>query len=242
MCFRGNHTILLLAIAIVLPIYLYVLVPYAVCAGDAHYVPSSILFDWKVWEDKNTWWKAAERSATDLHLAFLHPNPREVFRTNILELLAKILLPVVTILLAPTPLCEMIGVMLIGLVMWVTWQQEKPATFAMQTITRDQPLRQVNAMIHPAYVEKKMTILVQDRQRLRIWGPQIRALAPGYPHVSNVSPKKKPFDLLFQPGLKALHLPHNGMWSVHSLLGRSGVQPAGVLLLGERFLVFHPES
>lgn len=138
MCFRGNHTILLLAIAIVLPIYLYVLVPYAVCAGDAHYVPSSILFDWKVWEDKNTWWKAAERSATDLHLAFLHPNPREVFRTNILELLAKILLPVVTILLAPTPLCEMIGVMLIGLVMWV------------------------NAMIHPAYVEKKMTILVQD--------------------------------------------------------------------------------
>ena len=42
----------------------------------------------------------------------------------------------------------------------------------MQTITRDQPLRQVNAMIHPAYVEKKMTILVQDRQRLRIWGPR----------------------------------------------------------------------
>ena len=134
MCFRGNHTILLMAIGIVLPIYLYVLVPYAVCAGDAHYVPSSILFDWKVWEDKNTWWKAAERSATDLHLAFLHPNPREVFRTNILELLAKILLPVVTILLAPTPLCEMIGVTLIGFVMWVTWQQ--PATTSNHHATR----------------------------------------------------------------------------------------------------------
>jgi len=138
LCFQGHHTMLVLAICLVLPAYLYILVPYAVCAGDAHYVPSNILFDWKVWEDKNTWWKAAERSATDLHLAFLHPNPREVFRTNILELMAKILLPVVTILLAPNPLVEMIFVFLIGLVMWV------------------------NSMVHPPYVEKKMTILVQD--------------------------------------------------------------------------------
>ena len=175
MCFRGNHTILLMAIAIVLPIYLYVLVPYAVCAGDAHYVPSSILFDWKVWEDKNTWWKAAERSATDLHLAFLHPNPREVFRTNILELLAKILLPVVTILLAPTPLCEMVGVMLIGLVMWVT-RQQAATSMPCHDQGCNQPLGQVNAMVHPAYVEKKMTILVQDGQR-----PDLRG-APGYPH------------------------------------------------------------
>jgi len=95
-------------------------------------------------------------------------------------------------------------------------------------------------MIHPAYVEKKMTILVQDRQRLRIWGPRCYGVwlqgIPMYP----MYPLKKPFDLLFQPGLKALHLPHNGMWSVHSLLGRSGVQPAGVLLLGERFLVSIP--
>lgn len=119
LCFQGHHTMLVLAIFAVLPAYLYILVPYAVCAGDAHYVPSNILFDWKVWEDKNTWWKAAERSATDLHLAFLHPNPREVFRTNILELMAKILLPVVTILLAPNPLVEMIFVFLIGFVMWV---------------------------------------------------------------------------------------------------------------------------
>lgn len=138
MCFQGNHTLLLVVIAIILPIYFYVLVPYAVCAGDAHYVPKSILFDYKIWEDENTWWKAAERSATDLHLAFLHPNPKEVFRTNILELVAKILLPVVTILLAPTPLVEMIGVLLIGVMMWG------------------------NSMIHPPYVERKMTILVQD--------------------------------------------------------------------------------
>eukprot|EP00439_Symbiodinium_sp_Y106_P086498 s234_g33.t1 len=119
MCFKGNHTILLCAIGLILPFFCdsrfsvlvseYTLVPYAVCAGDAHYVPSSILFDWRVWEKDNTWWKAAERSATDLHLAFLHPNPREVFRTNLLELIAKILLPVVTILLAPSPLIEMIS-------------------------------------------------------------------------------------------------------------------------------------
>lgn len=138
MCFKGNHTILLCAIGIILPFFCYTLVPYAVCAGDAHYVPSSILFDWRVWEKDNTWWKAAERSATDLHLAFLHPNPREVFRTNLLELLAKILLPVVTILLAPTPLVEMISVTVIGAVMWL------------------------NSMLHPPYVERKMTVLVQD--------------------------------------------------------------------------------
>lgn len=132
----------MVAIALILPVYFYVLVPYAVCAGDAHYVPKSILFDWRIWEDENTWWKAAERSATDLHLAFLHPNPKEVFRTNILELLAKIMLPVVTILLAPTPLIEMIGVTLIGAVMWA------------------------NSMIHPPYVERKMTVLVQDLKLL----------------------------------------------------------------------------
>lgn len=34
----------------------------------------------RIWEDENTWWKAAERSATDLHLAFLHPNPKEAGR------------------------------------------------------------------------------------------------------------------------------------------------------------------
>mmetsp|Transcript_49926 Transcript_49926/g.116558 ORF Transcript_49926/g.116558 Transcript_49926/m.116558 type:complete len:976 (+) Transcript_49926:55-2982(+) len=138
LCFQGHHTLLLVAIAVILPFYFYTLVPYAVCAGDAHYVPSTILFDYKVWEKDNTWWKAAERSATDLHLAFLHPNPREVFRTNLLELIAKILLPVVTILAAPTPLLEMSFVSAIGFVMWI------------------------NAMLHPPYVERKMTVLVQD--------------------------------------------------------------------------------
>ena len=201
MCFRGNHTILLLAIAIVLPIYLYVLVPYAVCAGDAHYVPSSILFDWKVWEDKNTWWKAAERSATDLHLAFLHPNPREVFRTNILELLAKILLPVVTILLAPTPLCEMIGVMLIGLVMWVTWQQENQQPL---------PCHHQRSALAPGECHDPPGLRGEEddhsgsgQAAASHLGPQMsRGLAPGYPHVSNVSPKKSPLTCSSNQDLK----------------------------------------
>jgi len=138
MCWKGPHLSIMFLIAIIVPFYLVVLIPYAVCAGDANYVPTSTLWDWQIWKEDNNWYKAAMRSATDLHLAFLHPNPRYVFRTNLLDLIAKVSLPIVTILLAPDPLIEMSLVTAIGAMLYF------------------------NAMFRAPYVERKMTVLVQD--------------------------------------------------------------------------------
>lgn len=138
MCYKGAHLSTMLGLFLIVPIYLILLTPYAVCAGDAHYVPRAALYDFQIWKDDNAWRKAAQRSASDLHLAFLHLTPDKVFRTNLLELMAKIFLPVMTTLCAEWPLEQMIIVFIIGLVMWL------------------------NSLLHPPYVERKFTILVQQ--------------------------------------------------------------------------------
>eukprot|EP00931_Biecheleriopsis_adriatica_P032579 TRINITY_DN19002_c0_g1_i2.p1 TRINITY_DN19002_c0_g1~~TRINITY_DN19002_c0_g1_i2.p1 ORF type:complete len:966 (-),score=205.10 TRINITY_DN19002_c0_g1_i2:38-2935(-) len=137
-CWKGNHAKLMVAFTFLLPAYFVLLVPFASCGGDAHYVTSTTLWDYKVWENDNAWTKAAVRSATDLHLAYLHPRPQTVFTTNFIDLLSKIALPVVTTLLAFDPLWETSMVTFIGFVVWV------------------------NAILNPRYVERKMTVLDQD--------------------------------------------------------------------------------
>jgi len=138
LCYRGDHLKLLGVLFLIVPLYLLFLIPYAVCGGDAKYVPRNILFDWKLWKQDNTWRRAAKRKATDLHLAVLHVNPREAFRTLLLELMGKIMLPVITTLTTTKPIFQMALVSLIGFILWF------------------------NALFHAPYVQRKFCVFVQD--------------------------------------------------------------------------------
>lgn len=122
----------MIAFTILIPAYIACLVPYAMVGGDAHYIPNGELFNTSFWS------KAAVRKATDLHLAFLHPEPIHAVITMQVDLFAKISLPVLTTLTAQKPRTQMILVTLIGLIMWV------------------------NSIIHAPYVERKFCVFVQN--------------------------------------------------------------------------------
>lgn len=49
-CFQGPHLQLSIALVMLIPPFLFMLLPYAVVNGDAHYVASSCLFEYKFWE------------------------------------------------------------------------------------------------------------------------------------------------------------------------------------------------
>eukprot|EP00929_Paragymnodinium_shiwhaense_P059658 TRINITY_DN29869_c0_g3_i1.p1 TRINITY_DN29869_c0_g3~~TRINITY_DN29869_c0_g3_i1.p1 ORF type:complete len:1053 (+),score=216.57 TRINITY_DN29869_c0_g3_i1:87-3245(+) len=115
-CYRTRHLDLVLTLLVVVPLYFFLLVPYAACAGDAHYVPRSTLYDWKIWREENMWRRASRRKATEMNLGILHPTPEYTFVTLIWELMAKTLLPVITILSTRMPRLQMICVTSIGAV------------------------------------------------------------------------------------------------------------------------------
>merc|ERR1711971_691961 len=71
MCYKDAHLKLFLILFCIVPGYLLILIPYAVTAGDAHYVPRSTLYDFAIWKKNNTWRRAATRKATTLNLSFL---------------------------------------------------------------------------------------------------------------------------------------------------------------------------
>eukprot|EP00929_Paragymnodinium_shiwhaense_P036114 TRINITY_DN19403_c0_g1_i2.p1 TRINITY_DN19403_c0_g1~~TRINITY_DN19403_c0_g1_i2.p1 ORF type:complete len:1109 (+),score=182.23 TRINITY_DN19403_c0_g1_i2:90-3416(+) len=102
-CYRDEHMKMVFTMLVIVPLYFFLLVPYAVCNGDAKYVPRSTLYDWKIWKDNNMWRKAAQRKATSINLGLLHPEPAHAFLTFLWELVFKTMLPVITTLCSHLP-------------------------------------------------------------------------------------------------------------------------------------------
>jgi len=137
-CYAGQHLHLVILMWIAVPCYILLLLPYAVCSGDAQYINAKALWDMKIWKPTNAWRLAAKRKATDLHLGFLHPYPSQAFDTLAFELLSKVTLPVVTQWTTSKPLLQMIMVATIGFFLWFF------------------------SVLKAPYVERKWCILVQE--------------------------------------------------------------------------------
>mmetsp|Transcript_98176 Transcript_98176/g.283233 ORF Transcript_98176/g.283233 Transcript_98176/m.283233 type:complete len:991 (+) Transcript_98176:71-3043(+) len=141
-CFKGRHLQLTISLSLLVFPFLFMLIPFAVVGGDAHYVPSNCLFEWKFWQKKNAWRLSATRKATTLHLGFLHVNPHYVFVSLAVELAGKIALPVAATLMAAQPLTQMILISTLNFGMWF------------------------NSMLHAPYVERKFCVVVQGLKLL----------------------------------------------------------------------------
>eukprot|EP00929_Paragymnodinium_shiwhaense_P088644 TRINITY_DN4894_c0_g1_i1.p1 TRINITY_DN4894_c0_g1~~TRINITY_DN4894_c0_g1_i1.p1 ORF type:complete len:1129 (-),score=170.42 TRINITY_DN4894_c0_g1_i1:178-3564(-) len=107
-CYRNEHLKLVLTMVVLVPMYFFLLVPYAVCSGDAKYVPRSTLYDFNIWEEDNMWRKAAVRKATSIYLGILHPDPKFAFATLLFELVFTTMLPVINILCSHFPKSQMV--------------------------------------------------------------------------------------------------------------------------------------
>jgi len=137
-CYSGPHLKLVILMWVAVPAYLLLLLPYAVCSGDAQYINSKALWDMKIWKSTNAWRLASKRKATDMHLGFLHPYPSQAFDTLAFELLSKVALPVVTTWTTSKPLLQMSMVSTIGFFLWFF------------------------SVLKAPYVERKWCVLVQD--------------------------------------------------------------------------------
>merc|ERR1712032_982314 len=96
-CFVGPHRRLTMILAVLCPLYFFLLIPYAVVSGDRRYVQRHELFAPWLWRFN------ANRKATVVYLGPMHPHGDTAFRFLLLDLLAKISLPVVVIETASTP-------------------------------------------------------------------------------------------------------------------------------------------
>mmetsp|Transcript_40010 Transcript_40010/g.83671 ORF Transcript_40010/g.83671 Transcript_40010/m.83671 type:complete len:311 (-) Transcript_40010:80-1012(-) len=95
-CYEGEHNLLRWLILPSFVLYIFLLIPYACCSGDASYVPHATLRDWSFWREDSMWRTAAKRKATDLNLGFLHPMPEYAFRTQFVDFCVKVALPIIT--------------------------------------------------------------------------------------------------------------------------------------------------
>jgi len=120
-----------LKLGFVFPIYLFLLLPIAACAGDETYLPTAMLYD------TGTWRAASKRKATDLHLGYLHPNPEATFQFQILELLLKVALPIITTETTRYPLLQttlVASLYLISLILTAIWQPYLETKYLMLVI------------------------------------------------------------------------------------------------------------
>uniref|UniRef100_A0A7S1QNG9 Uncharacterized protein n=1 Tax=Alexandrium catenella TaxID=2925 RepID=A0A7S1QNG9_ALECA len=81
-------------------VYLAGMAPYAVVGGDSSYVQRDEILDRRAWAFN------AERKATAVNLGVFHPNPRHVFKSHLVEMVSKALLPLITWVVAH-PLLQM---------------------------------------------------------------------------------------------------------------------------------------
>mmetsp|Transcript_47595 Transcript_47595/g.136897 ORF Transcript_47595/g.136897 Transcript_47595/m.136897 type:complete len:946 (+) Transcript_47595:67-2904(+) len=119
-CLGGAHLKLLFVTLLIAPCFLFLLVPFATVAGDASFVPSECVFEWKAWEKNNPWKQAAARKATTMHLAFMSRTPKFAFLTLFVELVGKIMTPIGAELLITKPMAQMMLVATTNFVMWFT--------------------------------------------------------------------------------------------------------------------------
>jgi len=138
LCYRGPHTALTAVLFVIVPFFIVILIPFAAVSGDTRYVPAACLYDSGLWGENGQWRKAATRKATEVHMAFLHVVPKQAFRTQTLELLGKILLPVIATWTTSRPMTQMVLISIIGFGLWL------------------------NSILAAPYVERKFCVLVQD--------------------------------------------------------------------------------
>jgi len=137
-CFDTSHVKVVLLFVALAPLYLFLLIPFGVVAGDAHYVPHECMFEWRFWQEKNAWRLAAARKATTVHQAFLHLNPRYAFQTLLVVLGGKIMMPTIATLTKSVPLLQMFLIAGVNFGMWFS------------------------TMVYAPYVDRKFSVLVQD--------------------------------------------------------------------------------
>jgi len=137
-CWEGPHLKLTILLAILLPAFMYTLLPNATVGGDSRYVPSTSLFDYKFWQPKNAWRLAAARKATTLYMDFLHLHPWHAFEWLSVDLFGKIFIPVVATLAQSRPKVQMCLITSINIFVWV------------------------HSVRHAPYLDRRFCIVVQD--------------------------------------------------------------------------------
>jgi len=94
-CFQGDHLILCVGVVLLVPPFLFFVLPYAVVDGDSQFCPRCSTFNWRVWHDDNHWRASAQRKATRVDLGFLRPHPQFAFSSRLVDLVQKVLLPLI---------------------------------------------------------------------------------------------------------------------------------------------------
>lgn len=150
-CLQHKHLQILAVLGALVPLYLFLLMPFAVVAGDALYVPSESMFEWRFWQEGHPWKKAAARKATTVHQAVWHLNPRYAFMTLLVELIGKIMMPIIATVAKSIPLLQMALIVTTNLGMWVS------------------------TMVYAPYVDRKFSVLLQDT-RLTVFCASVAGL------------------------------------------------------------------
>jgi len=94
-CFEGLHLNMSVAVLLLVPPFIFFLVPYAVVEGDSKFCPRSATFHWRIWRDDNHWRACASRMATQIDMGFQRPHPSNVFSSRLVDVVQKVLLPLI---------------------------------------------------------------------------------------------------------------------------------------------------
>jgi len=128
-----GHKQIAISTLVLFPLFLLGLIPYAVVIGDPNYVQQAEILDPPNWVDN--WSSSAARQATVLNQGPWHPNPRFVFRSQLIELFSKAVIPFISVLLTERPRVLMGMLSGVGLVMLMSaliWTpRTEPATLAL---------------------------------------------------------------------------------------------------------------
>lgn len=101
-CFEGDHYKMAVVLAIIVPVYFFLLIPFAVVQGDQDYIQASELLR------PTAWMFNAERKACLVFLGPVHPSGKYAFTTLLIDLLSKMALPIMAIETTHKPMLQMI--------------------------------------------------------------------------------------------------------------------------------------
>mmetsp|Transcript_70708 Transcript_70708/g.153553 ORF Transcript_70708/g.153553 Transcript_70708/m.153553 type:complete len:898 (-) Transcript_70708:41-2734(-) len=90
-CYEGDHLLLCAVLLFLVPAFFLLLLPYAVCGGDATYVQRSELLRPRMWRQN------VERKVSSMFMGMLHPKKENYFIMQLVLFAGKALIPVVLI-------------------------------------------------------------------------------------------------------------------------------------------------
>mmetsp|Transcript_85118 Transcript_85118/g.150544 ORF Transcript_85118/g.150544 Transcript_85118/m.150544 type:complete len:941 (+) Transcript_85118:112-2934(+) len=160
LCYESQHLSLIVKLGLLFPIYLFAVLPIAACAGDDTYVPPATLYNLDAWR------RSAKRKATDLHMGYLHPNPKVVFRYQLMELLGRVAIPIITTETTRYPLLQtslVASISFVSFVLTVVWHPFLEKKYLMLVII----LKAYTVMVMLIGV---VTVIIDDSDS---WVPEI---------------------------------------------------------------------